>query len=321
MHNYECQRCGTTVTLLSSRCACPGRLPDFCLASKSSTEHAELYQRIGSDDLNEPFQPIAEKALRADQDFARIERYLKGSGRLNILEIGPGDGLLSKKLSQSHNLFLLDITDEYIANLDFADGSFLGDVETIPFVEEFDVVILLDVLEHVLNEGDAMLSIRRALKPGGVVYIRCPANEPLVSYSRLLGSPYPYVHLRTYSKSLIRRTAVHAGFEVVTCKYVRAGAVGYARRNFGLRHLAQVRAMRHTTDISRAHMGLESTQPWGRLDWFFTKVEAVTWHVGWFFSRSLAEKVLQRVWYRPAEVFIIGRVSSDPRFQLTEDVD
>ena len=321
MHNYECQLCGTTVTLLSSRCACPGKLPNFCLASKSSTEHADLYQRIGSDDRVEPFQPMDEKALRADQDFARIRRYLKDDGSLNILEIGPGDGLLSKKLSDSHNVFLLDITDEYIANLDFASGSFIGDVETMPFVKEFDVVILCDVLEHILNEGDAILSLRRALTPGGVIYIRCPANEPLVSYSRHLGSPYPYVHLRTYSKSSLRRSAVHAGFEVIACKYVRAGAAGFARRSFGLRGLARARAMRHTTDVSRAHMGLESTQPLSRLDWLLTKVEAVTWHVGWFFSRSLAEKVLQCVWYRPAEVFIIGRVSSDPRFQLTQDVD
>jgi SAM-dependent methyltransferase len=321
VHNYECQRCGTTVNLLSSRCACKGGLPDFRPASKSSTEHADLYRRIGSDDRNEPFQPMAQKSLRADQDFARIKRYLKGSQSLNILEIGPGDGLFSKKLSPSHNLFLLDITDEYIANLDFADSSFLGDVETMPFVEEFDVVILCDVLEHILNEGDAMLSIRRALKPGGVIYIRCPANEPLVSYSRHLGSPYPYVHLRTYSKSSLRRSAVHTGFEVIACKYVRAGAAGFARRSFGLRHLAQARAMRHTTDVSRAHMGLESTQSLSRLDWLFTKVEAVTWHLGWFFSRRLAEKVLQRVWYRPAEVFIIGRVSSDPRLQLMQVFD
>jgi SAM-dependent methyltransferase len=315
--SYLCEKCREYVSLNSPLCSCANQLPDFRRNSVANTDHIQVYEKIGKDDLEKSFQPQEEKELRADQDFRRLSQFLSGKNNLQILEIGPGDGLLAKKLSANHKVFVIDITSDYITNQDYASGAFLSEVETMPFIAEFDLVVMCDVLEHVLNEGDAMLSIRKSLKPDGFLYVRCPANEPLVSYSRYLGSQYPYVHLRTYSKSSIKRTALHAGFRNIRCGYVRAGAAGFARRTFGLRSLQRSRAQRHTIDVARANEDLGSSEPNGRLDWLVTKMEALTWIIGWRISRRITDQVLQRVWYKPSEVYLIGQVvaSSAEAFQ------
>ena len=245
--------------------------------------------------------------LNAAYDFKRLKPFTRNQGRLRILEIGPGDGLLTSLLKEEHDVFVVDITSEYISRLAGISGAFIADVETMPFRDEFDVIILCDVLEHVLNEGDALISIRNALHVGGLLYVRCPANEPLITYSRHLGSKYPYVHLRTYSSRALKNVAVHAGFSIGKCRYARTNPAGFARRNFGINRLATDRSLRHTMDVYQAHHGLESTKPLGLLDMLVTKIEAVTWHVGWFISKKVANQVLQRVWYRPSEVFLVAR--------------
>lgn len=245
--------------------------------------------------------------LNAEHDFKRLKPFTRSQRRLRILEIGPGDGLLTALLKVDHDVFIADITPEYISRLTGVSGAFIADVETLPFEDEFDVIILCDVLEHVLNEGDTLMSIRNALHLGGLIYVRCPSNEPLITYSRHLGSKYPYVHLRTYSSKTLKSVAIHAGFSVEKCNYVRTNPAGFARRSFGISRLKTARSLRHTLDVYQAHHGLESTKPLSVLDLFVTKIEAVTWYVGWIFSTRVTNQVLQRIWYRPSEVFLVAR--------------
>lgn len=271
------------------------------------SQHSDIYSNIGSDDQASSFQPLQEKMLNAEHDFKRLKPFIKSQGRLRILEIGPGDGLLTSLLKEEHDVYVVDITSEYISCLTGISGAFIADIETMPFEDEFDVIILCDVLEHVLNEGDALMSIRNAMHVGGLMYIRCPSNEPLITYSRHLGSRYPYVHLRTYSSKTLKNVAIHTGFSVKKCSYVRTNPAGFARRNFGINRLKTDRSLRHTLDVYQAHHGLESTKPLSILDLLITKIEAVTWHIGWLFSKRVTNQVLQRVWYRPSEVFLVAR--------------
>ena len=50
----------------------------------------------------------------------------------------------------------------------------LADAERLPFRAEFDVIVSSDVLEHVLNVGDFLVSVREALRPGGRFVVRVP---------------------------------------------------------------------------------------------------------------------------------------------------
>lgn len=295
------------VDISSPECLCATRIPDLRPAADVGSVHEKVYTDIASDDLESGIQPEQEKNQRADFDLSRLTKVLPPRSKLRILEIGPGDGVLSRKLAVHHELYVMDITDEYIRRFDFVTGAFVADIETMPFVEEFDHIILCDVLEHVLNEGDALLSVRRALRPSGTIYIRCPSNEPSVAYARTLGSPYPYVHLRSYSTGTLERAATAAGISVSECRYVRLSPAGYARRDFGIAALRKARAKRYVIDLFRAHRGLTGVPPINRIDWFVGELESMTWRVGNRVSRRATKAILQRVWYRPSEVYMIGR--------------
>lgn len=308
-NTYVCSVCENPVDLETPRCRCPLEIPDLRMPEDANSPHSLIYQQIGFDDLSESFQPFNEKNDRAKTDLRNLKPFLKHKN-LKILEIGPGDGLLTQLLMDEHDVYVMDITTEYIKNLMNSAGTFLADIETMPFNAEFDVVIFCDVLEHVLNEGDALLAVRRALRDDGIIYVRCPANEPLITYSRRLGSPYPYVHLRTYSTKTIKSAALHAGFKVLKCRYMRTTPAGFARRSFGLSILKTNRSMRHTLDVYQAHNNLGSTAPLGLFDWLATKIEALMWLSGWKLSRKLTNALVQRIRYRPSEVFVIAKKRS-----------
>lgn len=59
------------------------------------------------------------------------------------------------------------------------DCDVIGDVTTFPFdPDSLDAVICTEVLEHVLNPFEAVSSIRRALKPGGLFIVTSPFIHP-----------------------------------------------------------------------------------------------------------------------------------------------
>lgn len=57
-----------------------------------------------------------------------------------------------------------------------------GDATRLPFPDaHFDVVTMLDVLEHVEDDGAALQEIQRVLKPGGAFVLSVPAYQKLWS--------------------------------------------------------------------------------------------------------------------------------------------
>ena len=63
-----------------------------------------------------------------------------------------------------------------------------GVAEALPFADDsFDLVILDNVLEHVRDRAQTLTEIRRALSPGGILYLVTPKPYALAS---LLGDPH-----------------------------------------------------------------------------------------------------------------------------------
>ena len=302
----NCRKCHVVVTLSAPRCNCLNGIADIRFKNELNADYESLYNEIADSDLEESIQPQELKEAQAKQDIVNLKRVLKGKSGLRVLEIGPGSGHFARELSSFGSVYLGDITPRYIERLEFATGRFVCDVESIPFVDEFDLIVLCDVLEHVLNEGDALLSIQSALKVGGAIYLRCPSNEPLVSYSQRLGSKFPYVHLRTYSRKSMRRALEHTGFRVVQTEYSPAIAIGFSRRNFGIKQLRLARANRFTNEIRYALSGV-GTNPRARgLDFVLTRVEAVCWKIVEVLKIAWLRRLITSSWYRPSEVWAIG---------------
>jgi 2-polyprenyl-3-methyl-5-hydroxy-6-metoxy-1,4-benzoquinol methylase len=84
------------------------------------------------------------------------------------------------------------------------------DARTIPFREEFDVIGLFDVLEHVEEDEQALMQIHTSLKPGGIMLLTVPQHMWLWS------SIDEYAcHVRRYAVSDLQRKIETAGFHVM----------------------------------------------------------------------------------------------------------
>jgi len=109
---------------------------------------------------------------------AMIEWARPGRRDLRSLDIGCGTGVNLEHLRQYGPVIGLDNTHEAV-RLCRAKGLsevLLGDIFHLPFPEAaFDLVVAMDVIEHVDDDVGALREILRILKPGGLAYITVPA--------------------------------------------------------------------------------------------------------------------------------------------------
>jgi SAM-dependent methyltransferase len=115
---------------------------------------------------------------------SQMIRELKLPADAKILEIGCGSGADLEELGQYGKVHGLEQDPEM---LKIAQGRQIADVrggqlpDQIPFNEKFDLIVLLDVLEHIQDDARSLEAIRNALAPGGVVLITVPAFQFLWS--------------------------------------------------------------------------------------------------------------------------------------------
>jgi SAM-dependent methyltransferase len=96
-----------------------------------------------------------------------------------------------------------------------------GKLEDIPLLEnDFDVVTMWDVFEHVLDPKQTLVIVRRILRPGGLFVAATP--NPASLEARLFGDAWAGWdrprHLYLYSPTVLRRYLHEAGFEEVHIK-------------------------------------------------------------------------------------------------------
>jgi 2-polyprenyl-3-methyl-5-hydroxy-6-metoxy-1,4-benzoquinol methylase len=173
------------------------------------------YELIAKSDIENSLQDVAIIDHVAMRDIAAIGEVVN----FRILEIGPGHGILLRKLrSQGAIVFAADLVETYLSRLsDCVEETAVFDVQDIDSPPNhwrgfFDLIILTDVLEHLTHPQDALLVCGTLLKEAGRIYVRVPAHESLIKYSRILGCPYTLVHLRTYDKTQLQREITSAGF-------------------------------------------------------------------------------------------------------------
>jgi len=141
-----------------------------------------------------------------------------------VIEIGAGAGTFSQLLlSTGHaselvlfepgaNLFPL--LQQRFANdprVHLQSGSFNPSV----LEEPADSIVLVNVLEHILDDNALLLQIRQSLRPGGHVLLFVPALE--WNYGSL---DKAFEHHRRYSKRTLRKKLEGAGFRVEHARYV-----------------------------------------------------------------------------------------------------
>jgi len=147
-----------------------------------------------------------------------IDRHLSKSGDIKVLDIGCGSGLMLTALQDVGQTFGMDMSDEAI---NFSKELSNGKVEKgllpdqIPYEENFfDLIIALDVIEHVDRDIDSLKAMRSRLVLGGKALITVPAYMFLWSAFDEMNE-----HKRRYTRTELNAKLVQAGFTVEKISY------------------------------------------------------------------------------------------------------
>jgi len=142
-----------------------------------------------------------------------IERVVQPPKDARVLEVGCGTGHNLAMLSKFGRVEAteMDKTARTLASKRLGRAvtdAALPDLSAWP-PDHFDLVALLDVLEHVPDDRSALKSIRERLKPGGKLLVTVPANKWMWS-----AHDVAHHHHRRYGRDELRRVAIECGFEI-----------------------------------------------------------------------------------------------------------
>ncbi len=112
---------------------------------------------------------------------------LQFRGTESILDVGCGDGKITAAMARAvpqGSVVGVDISPSMIqmAEASFSQEKnlrfYIEDAAQIHFENQFDLVTSFTVMQWVLDQGQALTCIERALKPGGRAYIQLPMGLP-----------------------------------------------------------------------------------------------------------------------------------------------
>jgi ubiquinone/menaquinone biosynthesis C-methylase UbiE len=132
-----------------------------------------------------------------------------------VMEIGCGTGNLLKTLENTCLKGTVLGLDLFWEGLAFAQerttaGLIQARAECMPFSsEQFDLIGIFDVLEHLENDASILSTIQEMLKPGGKLLLTVPAHGDLWSSFDMVS-----YHQRRYTTSELTKKLISSGFTI-----------------------------------------------------------------------------------------------------------
>jgi SAM-dependent methyltransferase len=131
-----------------------------------------------------------------------------------VLEVGCGTGNVLRALVKAfpHGKVVgLDLWFHGLCHAQKRFGGLLvqGDARSFPFRKQFDLIGAFDVIEHIPEDVETLIALRRLLTPNGELMLTVPAHQYLWSYFDEAA-----FHCRRYSAEELRVKLNEAGFTV-----------------------------------------------------------------------------------------------------------
>ena len=146
-----------------------------------------------------------------------ILKNCKKRNNLKILDAGCGVGATLKSISDLGNCFGIDSHDKAVnyCREKGIKNVRLGDITDLSFDDNsFDVILVLDVLEHIKDDEAAIKEMGRVLREDGLLIIFVPALKILWSKTDELSH-----HFRRYTLKELKNKINKYGFKNVRATY------------------------------------------------------------------------------------------------------
>jgi 2-polyprenyl-3-methyl-5-hydroxy-6-metoxy-1,4-benzoquinol methylase len=145
-----------------------------------------------------------------------LHRHFSTNAGLRILDIGCGDGVFFDRLAEFGEVDGVE-PDEGLVN---AQGQHRARIRIAPFdstfhsTERYSLILMLDVLEHLDNPGEALRHACSLLTPSGALLLTVPAFQILWTNHDVIN----HHHLR-YRRRIMRPLLRRAGFAILEERY------------------------------------------------------------------------------------------------------
>jgi SAM-dependent methyltransferase len=142
-----------------------------------------------------------------------LTRFRPRPEPLRILEVGCGTGSNIAMLQQFGAVDAIEPDDDARAFAAKRSGVAVkgGYLPDVPLADgHYDLIVLLDVLEHIPDDLTALHALRPKLAPGGRLFVAVPAMPSLWS-----GHDVAHHHQRRYTRKTLDAVVSRAGFRVV----------------------------------------------------------------------------------------------------------
>ncbi|MBU0978565.1 class I SAM-dependent methyltransferase [Patescibacteria group bacterium] len=159
--------------------------------------------------------------------FDFLDRHLPNK-KLKVLDIGCGVGPISFYLAnQNHQITGIDIAQQAIKSanqtkrgLGIRNVKFMiGDISQMKLTNSYDLIILSEVIEHIVDDKLLLHQISKYLNKNGRFIITTPStNAPLYKLGLLNDFDQRVGHLRRYSPSSLNKLIVESGFKTKVIK-------------------------------------------------------------------------------------------------------
>jgi SAM-dependent methyltransferase len=184
--------------------------------------------------------------------FGRLAKRLQGE-TLHALDIGGGSGFLLDVLKSVDHRF----TETVVVDIDAQAGKqavakgheyFHGRFEEYtPGARQFDLILMLNLIEHVADPRLVLEKCRALLRPGGCIWVKTPNFDSLdarIFRNRSWAGYHTPRHFVIFNRESFEKLAMECGLEVVSFNYTQGAPFWSISLMNELRRLGLAKASR-----------------------------------------------------------------------------
>lgn len=123
----------------------------------------------------------------------------------SILDFGCGSGGFLKRLNNSG---YMDLSGVEVSEIKTTSASDCFAITKTIQKRKYDVILMMDVLEHIENDSAILREIKSHLKPDGILLLSVPAYQFLWSNHDILN-----MHYRRYNRNSLQKVIEEAKFK------------------------------------------------------------------------------------------------------------
>jgi 2-polyprenyl-3-methyl-5-hydroxy-6-metoxy-1,4-benzoquinol methylase len=190
-------------------------------------ELQEYYEKYFIELQNQNGETNWKKRTALESIISIAQKLKKGK----VLDIGCADGSLLKSLGQTFTKYGIELSEEACRKAkENGINVYCSSFMQAEFHTKYDLIIALDILEHLDDPKAALLKMAEILEPGGYIIIQTGNADSAIV--RFLGEDWAYMsifgHLQALTPKAISKTIADKNIDEISISYsshIKKGAL------------------------------------------------------------------------------------------------